>query len=158
MKLSSKIIVAVLAVAGSTSAVYAFSRHGGDWHMTPAEKVEFVTERVTRKLGLDSRQQQNFTALADSVAQIMLDVRASREQHIDEISALLQEPSLNQARLLEMVQQKTQTINDKAPLVVASLAVFLDSLDAGQKQELREMLEHKRRYHGHDHHRHDGGQ
>ena len=57
MKIFTKIIIAVLAVAGSSSAVYAFSRHG-DWHMTPDEKVEFVTERVTKKLELDSQQQQ----------------------------------------------------------------------------------------------------
>ncbi len=158
MKLSTKIIIAVLAVAGSSSAVYAFSRHGGGWHMTPDEKVEFVTERVTKKLELDSQQQQNFSALAESVAQIMIDARATREQNLDEISALLQEPSLNQARLLELVQEKTRMINEKAPLVVSSLAVFLDSLDAGQKQELKEMLEHKRRHHRHDYHNHDGGQ
>ncbi len=157
MKLSTKIIIAVLAVAGSSSAVYAFSRHGG-WHMTPDEKVEFVTERVTEELDLDSQQQRNFAVLAESVAQIMLDARASREQHFDEIGALLQEPSLNQARLLELVQQKTQMINEKAPLVVSSLAIFLDSLNAGQKQELREMLEHKRRHHDHDHYGHRGGQ
>ena len=99
MKLSSKIIIAVLAVAGSTSAVYAVSRHGDGWHMTPDEKVEFVTERVTKKLELDSQQQQNFTALAESMAQIMLDARASREQHIDEISALLEEPESRTPRL-----------------------------------------------------------
>ena len=156
MKLSTKVIVAVLAVAGSTSAVYAFSRHGG-WHMTPDEKVEFVTDRVTKKLELDSQQQQNFNTLAESVAQIMIDVRAARGQHFDEISALLQEPSLNQARVLELVQQKTQMINEKAPLVVSSLAVFLDSLNAEQKQELQDMIEHRRRHHGHGYHDHGGG-
>ena len=157
MKVSTKVIIAILAVAGSTSAVYAFGRHGGGWHMTPEEKVEFVTERVTKKLELDPRQQQNFTVLAESMAQIMLDARAAREQHFDEISALLQEPSLNQARVLEMVQQKTQMINDKAPLVVSSLAGFLDSLNAEQKQQLQELLEHKRSHYGHERHGHGGG-
>ena len=156
MKLSTKVIIAVLAVAGSTSAVYAVSRHGG-WHMTPDEKVEFATERVTKKLELDSQQQQNFTTLAELVAQIMIDARAEREQHFDEISALLQEPSLNQARVLEMVQQKTQMINQKAPLVVSSLAVFLDSLNAEQKQQLQDLLEHKRHHYGHHYHQHGGG-
>lgn len=149
MKLSSKIIIAVLAVAGSSGAVYAFSK-GGDWHMTPEEKVEFVTERVTNKLELDSQQQQNFTSLAETVAQIMIDARAAKQQQVEELTALLQEPNLNQARVLEIVQQKTQMVNEKAPLVVTSLAVFLDSLNAEQKQELQEMLEH----HRHHHHRH----
>ena len=150
MKTSSKIIIALLVLAGSSGVVYAVSRHS-DWHMTPEEKVEFVTERVTKKLDLDSQQQQNFTALAETVAQIMLDARAAKHAQLDEIEALLQEPSFNQARALEIVQQKTQMVNEKAPLVISSLAVFLDSLDAEQKSKLQEFLEHRRhhRHHGH---------
>ncbi|MDH3388725.1 MAG: hypothetical protein OEN02_12550 [Gammaproteobacteria bacterium] len=148
MKLSSKIVTAVLLIVGGTGAVYAFSKHG-DWGMTPAEKVEFVTERVTKKLNLDSQQQQNFASLANIVAQLMIDARADRQQQVAEIGELLQEPSFNQARALEMVQQKTQMINQKASQVVASLAIFLDSLNAEQKRQLREFIEHRRRHHGH---------
>ena len=150
MKLSTKIITAVLLVAGSSGVVYAFSRHN-DWHMTPEEKVEFVTERVTKKLDLDKQQQQNFTVLAETVAQIMVDARAAKQAQINEISQLLQEPSFNQARALEIVQQKTQMVNDKAPLVISSLAVFLDSLNAEQKTKLQDFVRHHRdgRHHGH---------
>ena len=87
MKLSSKIIAVVLLVAGSSGAVYAFSKHS-DWHMTPEEKVEFITDRVTKKLDLDSQQQQNFTSLAETLAGMMLDARATREQHVTEIGEL----------------------------------------------------------------------
>ena len=48
MKLSTRIITAVLLIAGSSGVVYAYSKHN-DWGMSPEEKVEFVTERVTRK-------------------------------------------------------------------------------------------------------------
>ncbi len=34
--------------------------------MSPQEKVEFVTDRVTKKLELDSQQQQNFSTLAQT--------------------------------------------------------------------------------------------
>ena len=149
MKLSTKIIAAVLLIAGSSGVVYAVSKHG-DWGMSPEEKVEFVTERVTKKLELDSQQQENFSRLAQTVAQIMMDARATRAQNFTEIEALLEEPSFNQARALELVQQKTQMVNEKAPLVVSSLAVFLDSLTAEQKQELQGFLEHRRKHH----HRH----
>ena len=148
MKLSTKIITAVLLVAGSSGVVYAFSKHS-DWGMTPQEKVEFVTERVTNKLELDNQQQQNFTQLAELVAQIMIDARASKSQHVAEIEELLQQPSFNQARALEMVQQKTSLINEKAPLVISSLAVFLDSLSAEQKQELQGFIQHHRKHHRH---------
>ncbi len=150
MKLSTKIIGAVLLIVGSSGAVYAFSKHS-DWHMTPEEKVEFVTDRVTKKLDLDSQQQQNFAAFAESMAQVMRDVRDSRQQQVNEIGALLQDPSFNQARAMEMVQQKTQVINEKAPLLISSLAVFLDSLNAAQKQQLEEFIAH------HRHRRHGAG-
>ena len=157
MKLSTKIIIAVLTVLGSSGAVYAFSKHG-DWHMTPDEKVEFVTDRVSKKLDLDSQQQQNFKALAETVAQIMIDARAAKQVQIDEIAALLQEPSFNQARALEIVQQKTQMVNEKAPLVVSSLAVFLDSLSAEQKVQLQDMVKNHRHHgrHGHGHYDRQG--
>ena len=146
MKLSTRIITAVLLIAGSSGVVYAFGKHN-DWGMSPEEKIEFVTDRVTSKLDLDSQQQENFSKLAQTVAQLMLDAKATREQQVNEIGALLQDPSLNQARALELVQQKTQMINENAPLVITSLAVFLDSLNAEQKQQLQDFLQHHRRHH-----------
>ena len=149
MKLTTRIVTAVLLIAGSSGVVYAISRHG-DWHMSPDEKVEFVTERATRQLDLDSQQQQNFSALASLVTEIVEEARASRQENLDEVFQLLDEPSLNQGRALELVQQKTALVNDRAPEVIASLAIFLDSLNAEQKQELRDFVEH------HRDHRHGG--
>lgn len=148
MKLSTGVITAVLLIAGSSGVVYAYSKHN-DWGMSPEEKVEFVTERVTRKLDLDSQQQQNFAELAETVVQIMQDARITKAQHVDEIGALLQEPSFNHARALELVQQKTRMINEKAPLVIASLGVFLNSLNIEQKQQMQEFMQHH-----HQHRRH----
>jgi len=157
MKLSTRIITAVLLVAGSSGVVYAFGKHG-DWGMTPAEKAEFVSERVTKKLDLDSQQQQKFDDLANLVVEIMQQARATREHQVSEISQLLEDPSFNQARALELIQQKTQLVNEKAPLVIGSLAVFVDSLNSEQKQELQEFMQRRHRQgHGHGHgHGHDG--
>lgn len=149
MKLSTRIITAVLLVVGSSGAVYAFSKHG-NWGMTPAEKAEFVSERVTKKLDLDSQQQQKFDELANLVVDIMQQAKAGREDQVNEISQLLEDPSFNQARALELIQQKTQLVNEKAPLVIGSLAVFIDSLNSDQKQELQEFMQRRHR-HGHGH-------
>ncbi len=148
MKLSTKLITVVLLIAGSTGVVYAFSKHN-DWGMSPEEKVEFVTDRVTKKLDLDNQQQQNFAQLAETVAQLILEAKATREEHVTEIGTLLQDPSFDQVRALEMVQQKTQMINEKAPLVVASLAVFLDSLNLEQKQQLQDFIQNHRKHYQH---------
>ena len=148
MKLSKRIIAAALLIVGSSGAVYAFSKHN-DWGMSPEEKVEFVTDRVTSKLDLDSKQQQNFAELATTVARIMQDARITKAQDLTEIESLLQQPSFNQARALELVQQKTSMINEKAPLVIASLAVFLDSLSAEQKQQLKKFMQHRHKHSRH---------
>jgi Spy/CpxP family protein refolding chaperone len=148
MKISTRIITAVLLVAGSSGAVYAFSKHG-DWGMSVDEKVEFISDRVTDKLDLDDVQRQNFTELAALVANTLQEVKPTREQRFDEIASLLQEPSFDQARALEMIQQKTQLVNEKAPLVITSLAGFLDSLSIEQKQELQEFIQHRQERHRH---------
>lgn len=149
MKLSTKIITAVLLVVTGSGAVYAFSKHNG-WGMTSAEKVEFVGDRVTSKLDLDATQRQNFDQLAETVLAIIEEVKPMRDQRVGEISSLLQEPGFDQARALELVQKRTRLIDEKAPQVIASLAIFIDSLNAEQKQQLQDFVQHH-----HDHHRHD---
>jgi Spy/CpxP family protein refolding chaperone len=150
MKLSTRIITAVLLVAGSSGVVYAFSKHG-DWGMTPAEKIEFVSDRVSKKLELDEAQRQKFTDFAETVSGIMQEVKLSREQRHTEIASLLEEPALDQARALQLVQQRTRMIDEKAPEIIASLAIFLDSLNTEQRAELQEFIDKR-----HDHHRHGG--
>jgi Spy/CpxP family protein refolding chaperone len=115
--------------------------------MSADEKVEFVSERITRKLDLDDEQRQKFVEMAELVATTMQQVRPTREQRSDEISTFLQEPSFNQARALELIRQKTQLVDDQAPLLVAAMASFVDSLNAGQKQQLQEFLQHRRGHH-----------
>jgi Spy/CpxP family protein refolding chaperone len=150
MKISTRIITAVLLVAGSSGAVYAFSKHS-DWGMSADEKVEFISDRVTSKLDLDEVQRQKFTELAELVADTLQEIKPGREERFDEIASLLQEPSFNQARALEMIQQKTQLVNEKAPLVISSMAGFLDSLSMEQKEELQEFMRHRHgRHHNKD--------
>ena len=150
MKKSTKIIAAIVLIAGASTAVYAFGKHD-HWKMTPEEKSEFIIEKVTKKLELDSQQQQELSELVDTVIEIVVDARAGKIENITEIQQLLNEPSFNQARALELVQQKTQMINDKAPIVIASLGNFLDSLNAEQKQELQSFVQHHRQYHRQEH-------
>ena len=150
MKLSTRILAAVLLVAGSSGVVYAVSKHG-DWGMTPAEKVEFVSDRVTKKLDLTEIQRQKFVALAESVVTTMQEVKPGREQHMAEITGLLEQPVFDQARALQLIQNKTQLVNDRAPGLIASLGEFVDSLNAQQKQQLQEFLQHR---HKHRHYKH----
>ncbi len=155
MKKSSKIIAVVLLAAASTTAVYAFGGRG-HMNMSPAEKADYMTEKVTRKLNLDSQQQQNLSELANQFVEIMTEARAGKQAHMEEVQKMLSEPSLDQTRLLQLVQEKTQLVNDRAPAVIASLGNFLDSLNVEQKQELQSFVKHKHEHHRKDHGHGDG--
>jgi Spy/CpxP family protein refolding chaperone len=150
MKKSTKTIAIVLVTLGITSTAFAFGAHQG-WRMSPEDKAEFMTGKITEKLELDTSQQQNLQSLSETVLQIMKDVRSNRVDHMDTVQAMLSEPSLDQAKALEMVRQKTDMINARAPAVVASIAGFLDSLDSDQKELLREHM-NSRMHHRHQNH------
>jgi Spy/CpxP family protein refolding chaperone len=147
MKKSTKIIAIAIVTLGVTSTVFAFGAHHG-WRMSPEDKAEFMTGKITEKLELNTSQQQQLQTLSATVLQIMNDVRSNRVDHMDTVQRMLSEPTLDQSKVLEMIRQKTDMINETAPDVVASIAGFLDSLDAEQKQQLREHMQNRM------HHRH----
>lgn len=150
MKKSTKIIAIAVVTLGVTSTVFAYgARHA--WRMSPEDKAEYLTEKVTEKLELNTTQQNNLGALSVTLLSIMKDVRSGRTEHMEIVQQLLDEPTLDQAKVLEMIRQKTELMNTRAPEVVASVAGFLDSLDHEQKTLLREHLKNHRQHHNYDH-------
>lgn len=137
MKKATKITVATILILGVATSVYAFGTHHR-WNMSPEEKAEFVTDRIISKLELDATQQQGLHNLAGTLIEIMDDARANHDEHRDLVQRLISAPTLDQAQALEMIRQKTQLINEKAPQAIASLAGFLDSLNEEQKTKLSE--------------------
>ena len=145
MKKSTKIIALTVLTLGVTSGVFAYGAHSS-WKMSPEKKAEYVTDMITENLELNVMQQENLKALSVTVLDIMQEVRTNRGEHKELVQQLLSDPTMDQVKALQVVQQKTQMINDKAPKVIASIAGFLDSLDGEQKRELRE---HMGRHHQH---------
>ncbi len=149
MKRTSLIIATGILVVASIGGVYAYGKHG---HHSPEQKAEFVTKKVSRYLELDAAQKQNFVVLADLVTTIMVEAKANKTEHFAEVETLIAEPNLDQARALGLVQKHTSLIDEKAPEVIASLAIFLDSLNPEQKGELMEFVEHRSKHRGHRNH------
>lgn len=149
MKKSTKVIAVTVLALGVTSGVMAYGAHSA-WKMSPEKKAEYVTDKMTENLELDAIQQEYLKALSGDLMEIMQEVQSNRKEHREMVQQLLSEPAMDQVKILQMVQQKTQMINDKAPQLIASFAGFLDSLDSAQKNELREhMGEHMSRHHEH---------
>jgi len=149
MKKSTKIIAVAVLALGVTSGVMAYGAHSA-WNMSPEKKTEYVTDKITENLELDAIQQEFLAVLSGDLLEIMQEVRSNKGEHREMVQQLLSEPTMDQVKVLQMVQQKTQMINDKAPQLIASIAGFLDSLDSEQKMELREhMGKHMNRHREH---------
>lgn len=146
MKKATKITVAAILILGVATSVYAYGAHH-HWNMSPEEKAEFVTDRIIDKLELDANQQQGLHDLAGTLIEIMDDARANHDEHMDLVQRLISAPTLDQAQALEMIRQKTQLINEKAPQAIASLAGFLDSLNEDQKTKLGEFAGRRMEHH-----------
>ena len=147
MKKSTKIITVTVLTLGVVSGVFAYGTHSA-WKMSPEKKAEYMTDMITENLELNDLQQNNLKELSETVLEVMNDVRSNRGDHMALMQQFLSEPTMDQARALNMVHQKTQIINDKAPQVIASIAGFLDSLDNEPNENLREhMNEHMGRHH-----------
>ncbi len=154
MKKSTKIVIATAIFLGISGGVFAFGKHG-HWGISLEDKAEFVTERVTKKLNLNDSQQQNLQSLVNDSLVLMKEMRAEKEAHKVQVEEMLAEPVLDQGRALQLINAKTRQISDKAPEIIASLALFLDSLDADQKSQLQAIIgngmHHRHRHAEHNH-------
>ena len=141
MKKSTKVIIAsVLGISVITAGVTAFARHAGyGWHHHE-HRAEHIAEHVGDWLELDRRQEVKLTQTLDELFAFGRDFKAQNSIDRQALINLLEQPQLDQATLLAMVNEKIQTVSDSAPNLVASIADFTDSLDAVQKRQLTDKL------------------
>jgi hypothetical protein len=145
MRKSTKIIAITTLIIGLSTAAFGFSSIG-HWKLTAAEKAELVTDRVANKLELTESQKIQLSSLTDDILGLAGEIQDAKNGHKVLVQQLLSEPTLDQSKALEMIRQTTQIINNKAPETIASLANFLDSLDANQKAELEGFVEQKMKH------------
>jgi len=148
MKRITKIVIftsGAVLLAGSIAAC--------SHHRSPEQRAEWMMEKVGKELKLDEAQQAKFKALSDDMLAVRKQMRHEFGGDRDQVLGLLDQPKLDQAKILGMVKEHTQTINQQAPKIVAALGDFYDSLSPEQQAEVREFVkehhEHRRHW-GHD--------
>lgn len=145
---------AVLVVAGllavGASAVYAFGGH----HFDHDDKAEYVVQKITKKLKLTDVQQEKLQIVKDAALAMHQSMRQEKLGMMSDIQLLLSNDTLDQQLILNHINQKTDTVREQAPTVVAALADFYDSLDAQQQAKIRDKvgkkLEHIKEHHHDD--------
>ena len=145
MKRISKIVIIAGGAVLLAGSIAACSHHRG-----PEQRAEWMMEKVSKELKLDEAQQAKLKVLSDDMLAVRKQMRSEFGSDRDQVLGLLDQPKLDQAKILGMVKEHTQTINQQAPKIVAALGDFYDSLSPEQQAEVRKFA---KEHHEH-HHRH----
>ena len=147
MKLTKRTIL--LLSGGVLLAVGIAACNHGMHFGTAEERGEWMVQKVTKELELNTTQQANLSAVKDEFLGLRETMRSGREQHRADILAMLQQPTLDRNKANEIVSYHVETINTRSPDIIDAIGDFYDSLDSEQRAELRELIEHKMEYHRH---------
>jgi len=147
MKKRLFVIPTVIAFVLGITALTACNKH----HHDPEDKVEWMVHKISKKLDLDDGQKAK---LEDVKVELMMHHNQHKTEKAESMERLIRElkkPEIDQALLLDFVNQHTTRVEQAAPAVIEKLAIFHASLTAEQKQELVEKLQKfKKRHHNQD--------
>ena len=146
MKKSTKILAGLVSGAVLVGGIAACGPN-----RSPEERAEYMVEKISAKLELTEPQVANLEQLKTTVLESRQRMRAEHEQLHQSIDEIISQPTLDQQRILALVNEKTAAITQEAPDIVAAMANFYDNLDAEQQADLRDKIrehrEHRRWHH-----------
>lgn len=143
-----KLLIGITLIAVTASGLAAC---GHFRHHDPVEKMEYITEKVDDKLELTDSQRAELDKLKDQLLTLLTDVKTRKETTHKEVDKLMSQPNLDQEKLLALIHEQTNHVNQSAPQLVAAMAGFYDSLTPDQQATLREQFARHREHHGYWH-------
>ena len=132
------IITAATLVLGTTAGTIAYA------HKDKGKgegRFERMVERVTEKLELDVTQQQALENLKNEFIGQRMQVKEQMSDAREEMLQMVTAADFDEARALELVNQRALAIQAGAPDVVNAMGLFLDTLNTEQKAEVQQMIE-----------------
>lgn len=142
----------VFYIGAAVVAIIGFLSWGiGYAHRSPERRMAWIAKR----LDLNEQQTAKLQAVHEVMHQAREQFHQERAQLFDEIVAQIQSERLDEAKVLQLLQQRQALMSQVAPQVVAKVAELHASLTPEQKAKAVEHLERfKDRMGSHDHHPH----
>lgn len=142
--ITKPIVILVISGVVATGAVFAYAHS----RMTSVEhRADWIVATVSDKLELNDSQTAKLNTVKDELLALRNRMHSEHEATHAEILSMLEQPQLERQKVLNLIGNKTQLIQQEAPTLVNSFADFYDSLDEAQHQKLREhvsnMIEHR---------------
>lgn len=135
MKKVTKIVIGAVASLGLLIGAGAYA---GKNYMK-GMKGDFMIYKLEKELDLSTEQ-------VDRLKNIQSYAKAKHKLHDRKASKakmmeMLKSPSLDQAQVMSMIDEKMQAMRDSAPEMIGKIAEFTDSLSDTQRAEMMEMIE-----------------
>lgn len=135
MKKVTKIVIGTVASLGLLIGAGAYAGK----NFMKGMKGDFMIYKLEKELDLS-------TAQVDRLKDIQSYAKAKHELHDHkagkaQMMAMLKSPTLDQAQVMSMIDEKMQTMRDSAPEMIGKIAEFSDSLSDTQRAEMMEMIE-----------------
>jgi len=161
MKKTKKLIVgSLIAITLGTVGVLAaggFEHRWGHQGQMAGMIAERMLKHATKELDLTEVQQQNLEVLQQKVLSLRSEGREAKRETRKQVMMQLSQPTLDQEQVMNLVRERLQMAEQKAPEVIAALAVFSDSLTAEQKEIIKSKIENRKNHHGEHHGQNQGG-
>lgn len=130
------IVLFVLGIIGVAGAGWA--KHNG--YCQGGDRLQHVSDRVTRKLDLNETQQGKLQALVETLREVRGDRGVRKTRLRERIDGLLSAETLDRGQALAFIEERQQEINTNKTRVVDAFADFSDSLSAQQRGALSELI------------------
>lgn len=126
------IVVGVVTLIGFLSwGAYAHRSHG-------QHRIDWIAKR----LNLDDQQKVKLEAVHEAMRQARQEFRDERAGLLDEVTAQINSDQIDQAKVLQLVEQRLTRMNQAAPQIIAKVAELHATLTPEQKTEVLEHLDH----------------
>ena len=135
MKKVTKIVIGTVASLGLLIGAGAFAGK----NFMKGMKGDFMIYKLEKELDLSTEQ-------VDRLKDIQSYAKAKHDSHDhkagkEKMIEMLKSPTLDQAQVMSMIDEKMQTMRDNAPEMIGKIAEFTDSLSDAQRAEMMEMIE-----------------
>ncbi|NOY16463.1 MAG: hypothetical protein GXP23_05955 [Gammaproteobacteria bacterium] len=96
--------------------------------------------RLVQNLDLTATQQQNFDVLVEKLRSKRKEMQRKRQTQREEMLALLDSRILDQEKAHKLIEDKARAVEKNLSEMIATIAIFTDSLTTTQKQQLKENI------------------
>ena len=138
--MKKRIVLAVLicfGIAGTASASFMLSHD---------EKADIVVMYITKKLDLDENQVGKLESIKDKLQKLCDQHKKERAEKTKLVIEMIQADQLDQVKVIELLNEKMQKIEESAPGIVEMIADFHSTLSPEQKQIVIEKIEEHKHF------------